>query len=534
MSFACFRDPRQSPPHRVALDLVLIAGSCVVLWQMALRVLYELAGPMIYDSLIYLAVGRGILNGLAPYRDLIETKPPGIFLLSAISQALSGDLLAHVFQAACIAAIPVITVLAVRRVCGKDAPAPAYVLLLAAIAGAIFALFTATLAGEYQVESFGALAGAIFVLAVADPSRMSMQRIIGAGCALAVAVAFKEPFLLPLIGCALVLSRAPRDLLKTLILPGLIGGALFLLLLVATGWLQPYLSGYLTEMLEGRIGSGVPLWKRGFDLASVFGNLTKDFSPSAAVLVGLLIVWHVIRRTEDPGIFRKIWGVVACLVALYLAVAAVGITGVFSNHLQVFAVPLYLALVVRLLGDVSDALDPSRVSLLHVLGPALVLCLVLGPWTSPGQYLERLEKNRAEMQIGRTLARQIDGILDGCGIDRWLYIGGHSFPNAYGFTRHSPLGPLFFQAPGIQNQFDSDVVHSFINNIGSARFILMRKFTVFEDNKMPVAGVSYLMDHFTFETPICAGKPGDPADPKTYFLYRIKDGPFEYDYPEFE
>ncbi len=516
------------------LDIALIAGSCVALWQMTLRVLYELGGPMIYDSLIYLAVGRGILNGLAPYRDLIETKPPGIFLLSAVSQALSGDVLAHVFQAACIAAIPFIVVLSVRRVCKQGAPAPAYVWLLAAIAGAIFALFTAALAGEFQVESFGALAGAFFVLAIADPARMNTRRIIGAGCAFAVAVAFKEPFLLPLIGCALVLSRTPRDLLKTLVLPALVGGALFLLLLVLTGWLQPYLSGYLTEMLEGRIGSSVPLWKRGFDLVSVFGNLAKDFSPSASVLVGLLVLWHIIRRTEDRGLVRKIWGVVGCCIALYLTVTAVGITGVFSNHLQIFAVPLYLALVVRLLGDVSDALDPSRVSLLHVLGPGLVLCLVLGPWTTPGEYLERLARNRGEMQVGRTLARQVDGILDGCGIDRWLYIGGHAFPNAYAFTRHSPLGPLFFQAPGIQNQFDSDVVHSFINNIGTARFILMRKFTVFEDNEMPVAGVAYLMDHFTFETPTCAGNPGDPADPKTYFLYRIKDGPFEYDYPEFE
>jgi hypothetical protein len=42
------------------------------------------------DYLLYTVVGRGILNGLTPYIDLFESKPPGMFLLAAVSLLVSG------------------------------------------------------------------------------------------------------------------------------------------------------------------------------------------------------------------------------------------------------------------------------------------------------------------------------------------------------------------------------------------------------------------------------------------------------------
>src|SRR3989344_8992683 len=68
------------------LAVVFLKGS----YEVFLRLFYEIQGPYTGDSTIYWAVGRGILNGLTPYTDLFETKPPGIFLLSAMSIALTG------------------------------------------------------------------------------------------------------------------------------------------------------------------------------------------------------------------------------------------------------------------------------------------------------------------------------------------------------------------------------------------------------------------------------------------------------------
>src|SRR4051794_25138269 len=59
--------------------------------ELTLRLLYELQVPVHGDSAIYFTIGRGIVHGLVPYRDLFETKPPGVFLLAALSLLISGD-----------------------------------------------------------------------------------------------------------------------------------------------------------------------------------------------------------------------------------------------------------------------------------------------------------------------------------------------------------------------------------------------------------------------------------------------------------
>src|SRR4051794_22424694 len=41
--------------------------------------------PPFSDAQLYLAMGRGWANGLYFYRDLFESKPPGVFLLAAVA-----------------------------------------------------------------------------------------------------------------------------------------------------------------------------------------------------------------------------------------------------------------------------------------------------------------------------------------------------------------------------------------------------------------------------------------------------------------
>jgi len=54
--------------------------------ELCIRINCELSGAyQLWDSPAYYAVGRGILNGIAPWSGLLEIKPPGIFLVSAIS-----------------------------------------------------------------------------------------------------------------------------------------------------------------------------------------------------------------------------------------------------------------------------------------------------------------------------------------------------------------------------------------------------------------------------------------------------------------
>ena len=63
----------------------------------------ELNAAYSVDDPLYWAVGRGILNGLKPYIDLFENKPPGIFWLSALSMKLTGGVYAmNIFSFICL------------------------------------------------------------------------------------------------------------------------------------------------------------------------------------------------------------------------------------------------------------------------------------------------------------------------------------------------------------------------------------------------------------------------------------------------
>ena len=82
----------------ILLPSIFFTGKAFV--DLSNRVNYELKGPLTWDSPIYLALGRGITNGFKPYIDLFETKPPGIFLISALSFYLFDDtMLTYIFQA---------------------------------------------------------------------------------------------------------------------------------------------------------------------------------------------------------------------------------------------------------------------------------------------------------------------------------------------------------------------------------------------------------------------------------------------------
>src|SRR4051812_43685219 len=104
-----------SPQTRVFLQAAVVAALGLVaakaLIQLVLELTFQFHAPIGGDASVYLAVGRGILNGLAPYRDLFEIKPPGMFWLAGLSLALGGDERLAVFlQVVVLAAVPLLLV----------------------------------------------------------------------------------------------------------------------------------------------------------------------------------------------------------------------------------------------------------------------------------------------------------------------------------------------------------------------------------------------------------------------------------------
>ena len=91
--------------------------------------LLEAQGAIDGDGLIFTIIGRGMLNGLTLYIDLFETKPPGVFLLMALSLLMTGgERLASLIDVAGFIAMALIPMAVFWKHFGekKDKPIMAY------------------------------------------------------------------------------------------------------------------------------------------------------------------------------------------------------------------------------------------------------------------------------------------------------------------------------------------------------------------------------------------------------------------------
>src|SRR3989338_6930341 len=129
------------------LTILLLGGVALVASVKFAALLYhETLGSYDRDVNIYLAVGRGILNGLTPYRDLFETKAPGIFLLSALTLWLfNGATLLLWVEAALLALLPLIILLPILR--KKEHRHDTPLILITLLFGFFLTLYTGAMAG---------------------------------------------------------------------------------------------------------------------------------------------------------------------------------------------------------------------------------------------------------------------------------------------------------------------------------------------------------------------------------------------------
>jgi hypothetical protein len=195
-----------------AADVALLGASALVIAFCLAQILVFDYGR---DQGIYAMVGRAIAHGEMPYRDAWDFKPPGIFLVYALSRALFG---------ASQRGIRVLEVLALAGMIGamirlaRDAWGDARI---GVVGGAIAALVHAQLDFWHtaQPESFGGVL-TIFALVLglrapaagARPARADLVRWAGAGALLGFAGLLKPPLAGGALPLALYhLARARRD-----------------------------------------------------------------------------------------------------------------------------------------------------------------------------------------------------------------------------------------------------------------------------------------------------------------------------------
>ena len=249
--------------------------------QIAARMAEELTLSYTADSPIYWTVGRGMLQDFKPYEDFYETKPPGIFLLSALSFRLfDSAILSNILCFLCLIVIGVTPLLAV--ICDlrkKTVPVlnRLTLILSAVLFGGMLMLYTQNRSGSAQVESFGAAFGCIYLFLISrmdgQTTKLRSPILWISSLFLMFSVMMKEPFVLVCCAAALLFINTWKDLLKKLILPLFAGGAAGVLLMLFTGTLIPYLQYHLPNMTGSHVGRyGSPI-TRGFDFKNILNDI---------------------------------------------------------------------------------------------------------------------------------------------------------------------------------------------------------------------------------------------------------------------
>lgn len=475
---------------------------------------YELSGVLTDDALIYLAMGRGILNGLLPYSDLFETKPPGIFLLNAASLYLTGDvgplkMLQALVLLTIAGVVPVGTWMRVKNLPRNERT---IALLLSMVFGLLLSLYTATMAGEGQVESFGAAFALLALLGMSIERRcMTILGILGA-------VGVKEPFLFSIIAGALILHSRTRSLFnypafaqpphglrpagkatagRQFFIVHILAIAIGLALLALLGYLVPYLTIYLPHMLGTHAVAHVPLWQRSFAMDRFLANIASFSIPLAGGTVVLLLGTLAAGLHNTTTLAASAW-TGRWFFGLYLTLMAIGIGGDFYGHHFVFAVPFLVAC----LWVFVTALEERTTLSLHMATTLFVTCLIgAAAFHSRSNYAaakEAWQHRRTELT---QMAATIDTIMDRCGFDRYLHLkpkGGGPFA----YTRHSPEGPIFTQYSRFMGFEGSPFIEPFKQVLLRTPLILL---TDLDAVRMTEVAKRYIRTSFTPDHPTCAG-----------------------------
>ncbi len=498
-------------PHLSSIVItILLAAACIAgFLKLGALLSYEMH-PVHHggDGAIYTAIGRGIVNGLVPYRDLFEAKPPGMFLISALSLWMFDTIqLANILQGIALGGIVIAILLPLFGARYRTKKWQWGLWLAGAfLFGTLAVHYLAERAGHFQTESFGSFFIALFLALFAiKQERWHFGATLLSGILLACAIGLKEPFLLVIFGCLLLLIKKPADMVQRFLIPLGIAGGIGILVMGLFDYLMPYLQIYLPEMIAGRSQTFLePIWVLPL---LVFRYPLLDIATFSPIFLLLLIVlwlssllfaadaWHSRKRLLTLGIllgtlvllatgfwyvmvsallsgvtykqlvfpyfllFGGYWiiawfgtkrfagpdGIRAVFVPFLLHVAAVAIittaAGTGGFLMQQFG--FLVPLFMTLLFSVTLSVFRHHTQRAsHILLWIIPCIAAIGVLLLPGiDYAKRMQE-RKDAALPRMLnAQAIDAMMDRCGFDRYQILGEPVVP--YEFTKHSPYGPGF-------------------------------------------------------------------------------------------
>ncbi|OGJ59611.1 hypothetical protein A3D11_02190 [Candidatus Peribacteria bacterium RIFCSPHIGHO2_02_FULL_49_16] len=425
---------------RTVAGILLIAALSKGLWDIGWTAAYEWHRPYVSDNVLFIAMGRAIVNGLTPYVDLFENKPPGMFVIAAVSlYFFDSSILGRLLQILAIVLIPVCTLFGGFFLnTNKQQPRERYLFLSwSFLFGVMLAVITSKWAGGFYPESFGILFSLLYVMWFLRMRHRTVtwkMQLLGGLC-IAFALGFKEVFLLCFLAIALLLSLNRKEFLQKFCIPLIFALLIGTMLLLVFGYLWPYLTTYIPYLLlwHGDMMSllnpeKTPLWQTGFPTLSLGKHLLHIAFPLPFFLLFLCIaaLFHGFASKEGRRSFR----VSALVLAMYLATMSGQMAGGKPHHLAVMF-PFFFALF--LLVSQSSLWQSAW------LKPVMTFFLCAIVFLQNNQFAQAdFIEERQRISLAEEVAAQIDFIMDSCDIDRYLRLIVTPIPEL-AFIHHSPL-----------------------------------------------------------------------------------------------
>lgn len=352
--------------------VAIVKGVALLAYGMS----FPLRGGMDVDVNLYFMVGRSMLNGLQPYVDLFETKPPFVFLLAALSLLISPSGWTFNALSAMGLASPPLLLFAFAWVQTTKPSMHLFrksLLCLAVVLGLLLSLYMEFFIGVAQPEGLGILFAAMYIIAVLLPVKKPWPLVLQS-VFLLLAIQMKDSFFFTLLAAAIVLAGGWKQFITIFVVPlilGSIGAGMFLLFF---GLLSPYLTVYIPTMAMGRMGYGatVPPVISMLEIRPLFYHLQVVFAATPLFAPLMLFLWSCVP------LYRSGAATVMALITS-LATAATGFVLLRSVGL-LFAVGVLESQGMRM----SDAGLLSTAQIGLILGVPLFL---LFGWL---QYRQRL------------------------------------------------------------------------------------------------------------------------------------------------
>lgn len=461
---------------------VILACLFLFVYTFYYCMVFELNYAYNADAPLYWAVGRGILNGLTPYSGMYENKPLGIFLLSAINFLITDDtIVCNIFTLIALISIAFMPVLIVYELLKKQKftlnKRNFICLVLSFLYGILMMMYSESRSGAFQVEAIGAACSLYYIWSVVflKNANTKKQRILGtilSAIFIQLVVLFKEPFLLISLISGLLFIDNIKDFLKCILIPCLIGGFCYIVILLVTNMIGPYYNLYILHMFDMKLsGHASPFYKfKYFNL--LFIDLAKFdiFLPSIVLLTITMSIIEIIYCKNNLSV---IYHVLRFLLAILIAFFCVSLGGQFFNHHFIFAVPIYLSLAIAGFITLYKLLFHNDIiykfSIVFICFLAFVIVRT-GENSYGGSY-------KAGYMINKERAEYVDRLLDFYGEDRYQFIGFNGISVFYGLTKHSPQGPVFAQDKDNFTSKDNWFSQEFIEQLNKSNIVILKEIT---------------------------------------------------------